>query len=200
MDDNQLLARLKAGEHAAFELLVRRHHAPMKRLAGAMIGDAQAEEVVQEAWLSAIRHLADFEGRASLKTWLYTIVSNEARTRLRKGKREVLIDDQAGGEQLFDQGRFIADGHWARSPTLWHDESPEALLSHDDFRRCLEKTLQKLPEVQRAALLLRDQDEIPLDEICNILDISASNVRVLIHRARTRLYQMVEHFEETGTC
>jgi len=199
-DDSQLLARLLAGERAAFDELVHRYHAPMKRFASAIIGEAQAEEVVQEAWLAAIRHLGDFQGRSSLKTWLFTIVSNEARSRLRKSKREVFIDDQPGGEQLFDSGRFIADGHWAQSPGLWHDDSPEALLSHDDFRRCLEKTLLNLPETQRAVLLLRDHDEMPLEDICNVLAISASNVRVLIHRARTRVYTMVEHFEETGTC
>jgi RNA polymerase sigma-70 factor, ECF subfamily len=199
-DDTLLLARLRAGERAAFDELVHRFHLPLKRLAAAMVGDAQAEEVVQEAWLSAIRHLHDFEGRSSLKTWLFTIAGNEARGRLRKAKREVFIDDQPGGDQLFDNGRFLADGHWAQPPGLWHDDSPEALLSHEDFRRCLEKTLQNLPESQSTALMLRDLDELSLEDICNVMAISASNVRVLIHRARARVYSMVEHFEETGTC
>jgi RNA polymerase sigma-70 factor (ECF subfamily) len=199
-DDSQLLARLLAGEAAAFDELVRNHHAPMKRFAAAMIGDAQAEEVVQEAWLAAIRHLGEFKARSSLKTWLFTIVGNEARSRLRKGRREVFIEDQPGGDTLFDSGRFAGDGHWAQPPGLWHDDSPEALLSHEDFRLCLEKSLQNLPETQRTALMLRDHDEMSLEDICNVLAISASNVRVLIHRARTRLYMMVERFEETGTC
>jgi len=200
IDDAQLLARLLAGEPAAFDLLVRSHHVPMKRFAAAIIGDAQAEEVVQEAWLAAIRHLDEFKARCSIKTWLFTIVGNEARSRLRKGRREVFIEDQPGGDTLFDKGRFAGDGHWAQPPGLWHDDSPEALLGHDEFRHCLEKALQNLPETQRAALMLRDHDEMSLEDICNVLAISASNVRVLIHRARTRLYTMVEHFEETGTC
>jgi RNA polymerase sigma-70 factor (ECF subfamily) len=199
-DDSLLLARLMAGEHAAFDQLVRTYHIAMKRFASAMIGDAQAEEVVQESWMAAIRHLSNFEGRSSLKTWLFTIVGNEARSRLRKGRREVFIEDQPGAESLFDSGRFAADGHWSHPPGLWHDDSPEALLSHEDFRLCLEKTLQNLPETQRSVLLLRDLDEMSLEDICNVLGLSASNVRVLIHRARTRIHSMVEHFEETGTC
>lgn len=199
-DDSLLLAGLMAGERAAFEQLVRTYHTAMKRFASAMIGDAQAEEVVQESWMAAIRHLSNFEGRSSLKTWLFTIVGNEARSRLRKGRREVFIEDQPGAESLFDKGRFAADGHWAQPPGLWHDDSPEALLSHEDFRRCLEKALQNLPETQRSVLLLRDLDELSLEDICNVLGLSASNVRVLIHRARTRIHSMVERFEETGTC
>ena len=198
--DAELLARLISGEKLAFEELVRTHHSAMKRTAAAIIGEAQAEEVVQDTWLAVIKHLSNFEGRSSLKTWLFSIVMNEAKGRLRKSKREVFIDDQPGGEGLFDQGTFLADGHWAQAPSLWHDNSPEVLLSHEDFRRCLEKTLSKLPEVQRSVLTLREYQGLELEEICNILEISASNIRVLIHRARAKVYAMVERFEETGKC
>lgn len=196
--DDALLQRLIAGEQPAFIELVRTYHAPMRRLAAAIIGDAQAEEAVQEAWLAAMRNLAGFQRRSSLKTWLFTIVGNEAKSRLRKARREVSLDDMA--DDLFAADRFAADGHWARPPAAWHDESPEALLSHEDFRRCLDKTLAAMPEAQRAVLMLRDADGLELDAICNILGISASNVRVLVHRARVRVHAMVEHFEETGTC
>jgi RNA polymerase sigma-70 factor, ECF subfamily len=194
-----LLQRLRAGEKPAFVELVQTYHAPMKYFAVAIIGEAQAEETVQEAWLAVIRNLANFEGRSSLKTWLYAIVGNEAKSRLRKGKREVSIDAMAAGE-LFAADRFLADGHWAQAPATWHDDSPEALLSQEDFRRCLEKTLAKLPPAQRTAVLLRDQDELDLDEICNVMGVSASNIRVLVHRARVSIYSMVERFEETGLC
>jgi RNA polymerase sigma-70 factor, ECF subfamily len=199
VEDAALLARLRAGEKAAFEELVRRHHGSMKRTAAAIIGDAQAEEVVQEAWLAAIRHLPDFEGRSSLKTWLFSIVINEARGRLRKAWREVRFDDQVA-EGLFDPDCFAGDGHWAQEPALWHDQSPEALLSHEDFIRCLEQTLDRLSEMQRSVLTLREYEGLEVEEICNMLSISASNIRVLLHRARAKVYEMVDQFEETGTC
>lgn len=201
VDDAALLARLRAGEKAAFEELVQQYHGAMMRVAAAIIGDAQAEEAVQEAWLAAIRHLQDFEGRSTLKTWLFSIVINEARGRLRKAKREVLADDyDTGNAGLFDPDRFLGDGHWAQEPMLWHDQSPEALLSHEDFLRCLEKTLDLLPEMQRSVLTLREYQGLEVEAICNILSISASNIRVLLHRARAKVYAMVDYFEETGTC
>lgn len=197
--DAALLRRLRAGDEQAFVELVQTHHVSLKYFAAAIIGAAQAEETVQDAWLAVMRSLDRFEGRSSLKTWLFTIVGNEAKTRLRKSKREISIDTAESGD-LFAPGRFLADGHWAQPPTAWHDDSPEALLSQEDFQRCLEKTLASLPAAQRTALLLRDQDGLDLDAICNLLGVSASNIRVLVHRARVRVYGMVEHFEETGTC
>lgn len=196
-----LLARLRSGENTAFEELVRRYHGPMKRTAAAIIGEAQAEEAVQEAWLAAIRALPGFEGRSSLKTWLFRIVINEARGRLRKGRREVRLEDAlTGRDGLFDPDCFVEDGHWAQAPALWHDQSPEALLSHEDFLRCLDKILDTFPEIQRSVLMLREYQGLEVAEICNILDISTSNIRVILHRARAKVYAMVEHFEETGTC
>lgn len=200
-DDTALLARLRAGEHAAFEELVRRYHGAMKRTAAAIIGEAQAEEAVQEAWLAAIRSLSGFEGRSTLKTWLFRIVINEAKGRLRKGRREVRLEDSvADREGLFDPDCFLDDGHWAQQPALWHDQSPEALLSHEDFLRCLEMILETFPEIQRSVLTLREYQGLDVAEICNILDLSASNIRVILHRARAKVYAMVDQFEETGTC
>lgn len=201
VDDAALLARLRTGEKSAFEDLVRQHHGEMKRVASAIIGEAQAEEAVQEAWIAAIRSLADFEGRSSLKTWLFAIVINEARGRLRKANREVSIEGHhALDDGLFAAGRFLSDGHWAQEPRLWHDDSPESLLSHEDFLRCLEEVITMLPEIQRSVLTLREYQGLEMKQICNILSISASNIRVLLHRARAKVYAMVERFEETGTC
>jgi RNA polymerase sigma-70 factor (ECF subfamily) len=101
---------------------------------------------------------------------------------------------------LYEESRWSGNGHWAEAPSGWDDNSPEALLSHEDFRKCLDKTLAKLPDDQKAVLTLREYQGLELEEICNILDVSASNVRVLIHRARTKVYAMVDHFEETGQC
>ena len=200
----RLLQGLLAGHPQSFEQLVRSYHGIMLRTASALIGQAQAEEVVQDAWLAAIQNLAGFEGRSSLKTWLLSIVRNQAISRLRKLPNEISLDGNVGddmfGKDRFGNERFDRSGHWAKRPIHWHDDSPEALLSQDEFRRCLEKTLENLPENQRSALLLRDQEELTLEEICNILSVTASNIRVLVHRARVRLHAMVEHFEETGKC
>lgn len=198
--DHLLIPRLLAGDKTAYESLVRHYHEPLKRLAMAIIGEAQAEEVVQEAWVSAIRGLPTFEARSALKTWLFTIVSNEAKGRLRKGKREVLMAELAPEHGTIDDDRFQTDGHWQQAPSRWHDHSPEVLMSHEDFRRCLDKTVHLLPTDQKAVLTLREYQGLELEEICNILDLSASNVRVLIHRARLKVYAMVEHYEETGKC
>lgn len=199
-EEKDLLIRLKAGEKSAFDLLVKTYHVPMLRFVSRIIGDAQAEEVVQDAWLAAIRNLNKFEGRSTLKSWLYTIAANEAKSRLRKSKREAVVPLSTDNEPLFEEGRFSSNGHWARPPASWHDESPEALLGSEDFIRCLEFHMNKLPEVQREALQLRDYEEMEFEEICNILSVSASNVRVLIHRARVKIHSMIAHFEETGTC
>jgi RNA polymerase sigma-70 factor, ECF subfamily len=199
--DSMLIQRLLAGEQNAFEELVKLYHLPMKRIAVAIIGHGEAEESVQEAWIAVIRHLPGFRGEASLKTWLFTIVGNEAKSRLRKARREVPLEGVGddGSLHLFSD-RFDATGHWITAPPLWDHDSPEGLLSFDDFRRCLERVLERLPENQRAAMALSDMDGLPLEDICNILGVSASNVRVLIHRARLKVYGMVEHYEETGTC
>jgi RNA polymerase sigma-70 factor (ECF subfamily) len=199
--ESTLIHRLLAAEQAAFNELVNTYHLPMKRIAAAIVGHGEAEEAVQDAWMAVIRHLPGFRGDASLKTWLFTIVSNEAKSRLRKTRREVPLDGigDDGSLQLFSD-RFDATGHWLPAPALWDHDSPEGLLSFEDFRRCLDKVLERLPDNQRAALALCDIDGLPLEEICNILGVSASNVRVLIHRARLKVHSMVEHYEETGTC
>jgi RNA polymerase sigma-70 factor (ECF subfamily) len=197
--DAVLIPRLLAGDKAAFESLVREYHLPLKRVAAAIVGEGQAEEVVQEAWISVLRNLSTFESRSSLKTWLYTIVANEAKGRLRKGKREVSMENS---DEVIpcDESRFAPNGHWRQPHPAWHDNSPEALLSHEEFRKCLDKTLHLLPTDQKAVLTLREYQGLELEEICNILGLSASNIRVLIHRARLRVHAMVERYEETGKC
>lgn len=200
-EDAALLQRLLAGEEGAFEALVKTYHLPMQRVAAAIIGQGEAEEAVQEAWMAVIRHLPGFRGDASLKTWLFTIVGNEAKSRLRKARREVPLDGVGDdGAPRLSNERFDATGHWLTAPPLWEHDSPEGLLSFEDFQRCLEKVIEYLPANQRAAMAMCDMDGMPLEEICNILGVSASNVRVLIHRARLKVHGMVEHYEETGTC
>ncbi|MFR0688732.1 RNA polymerase sigma factor [Enterobacterales bacterium AE_CKDN230030158-1A_HGKHYDSX7] len=199
-DDSELLSRLLAGDQQAFRILVATYQGAMRAVAIAIVGSAHADEVVQDAWLAAVRNLDGFQGRSSLKTWLLTITANTAKSRLRKVRRDVSLDDLPAPHGSIDDSRFAADGHWSTAPLAWHEDSPEALLAEDELRECLEKTLLGLSDLQRSVLLLRERQGLELDEICNLLEVSLSNVRVLLHRARLKVFATVEHFEETGEC
>ncbi|QJP08178.1 RNA polymerase sigma factor [Pseudomonas multiresinivorans] len=199
-DDNELLSRLLAGDQQAFRTLVAAYQGAMRAVAIAIVGGAHADEVVQDAWLAAVRNLDGFQGRSSLKTWLLTITANTAKSRLRKVRRDVSLDDLPAPHGSIDENRFAADGHWSPAPLAWHEDSPEALLAEDELRQCLEKTLLSLSELQRSVLLLRERQGLELDDICNLLEVSLSNARVLLHRARLKVFATVEHFEETGEC
>ncbi|MFV3367347.1 RNA polymerase sigma factor [Pseudomonas sp. NY15435] len=200
VDDSELLSRLLAGDQQAFRTLVATYQGAMRAVAIAIVGAAHADEVVQDAWLAAVRNLDGFQGRSSLKTWLLTITANTAKSRLRKVRRDVSLDDLPAPHGSIDETRFAADGHWSPAPLAWHEDSPEALLAEDELRQCLEKTLLSLSELQRSVLLLRERQGLELEEICNLLEVSLSNVRVLLHRARLKVFATVEHFEETGEC
>ncbi|WP_448682490.1 RNA polymerase sigma factor [Pseudomonas nicosulfuronedens] len=199
-DDSELLSRLLAGDQQAFRTLVATYQGAMRAVAIAIVGATHADEVVQDAWLAAVRNLDGFQGRSSLKTWLLTITANTAKSRLRKVRRDVSLDDLPAPHGSLDESRFAADGHWSPAPLAWHEDSPEALLAEDELRQCLEKTLLSLSELQRSVLLLRERQGLELEEICNLLEVSLSNVRVLLHRARLKVFATVEHFEETGEC
>lgn len=200
MTDSDLLERLLAGEQRAYRELVARYQGAMRAVAYAIVGSRHADEVVQDAWLSVVRNLEGFQGRASLKTWLLTITANAAKTRLKHNRREVLLDDLPGPHGSVGEERFSEDGHWLLAPYAWHQDSPEALLSEEELRQCLEKTLASLSELQASVLVLRERQGLELEAICNLLEISLSNVRVLLHRARLKVFATLEHFEETGQC
>jgi len=200
MDDSQLLERLLAGEQRAYKELVSTYQSAMRAVAYAIVGSRQADEAVQDAWLAVVRNLAGFQGRSSLKTWLLTITANAAKNRYKQNRREVLLDDLPSPHGTIGDERFAADGHWALAPHAWHEDTPEALLSEDELRQCLEHTLLSLSELQSSVLLLRERQGLELEDICNLLGISLSNVRVLLHRARLKVFATVEHFEETGEC
>ena len=198
-DMDALLPRLRAGDEESFRALVARYHGSLLNVARSLLREGEAEEAVQEAWISAYRHIARFEGRSSLRTWLTRIVINEAKMRLRKAGREIILDlTSAEPEPLAD--RFDDTGHWAAVPQQWDAQSPEQLLEKRDLIDCLRRTMARLPTNQRLVLELRDLQGEELEAICNMLAISASNVRVLLHRARTRLFGTVDHYQETGEC
>src|SRR5437868_10421549 len=176
-DDTQLLERLLAGEQRAYKELVSTYQSAMRAVAYAIVGNRHADEIVQDAWLSVVRNLSGFEGRSSLKTWLLTITANSAKSRYKQNRREVLLDDLPSPHGTIDDERFSAsDGHWLVAPFAWHEDTPDALLTENELRECLEHTLLSLSELQRSVLLLRERQGLELEEICNLLELSLSNV------------------------
>ncbi len=198
--DDALLQRLRDGDNAAFQELISRYNQRLLIVARAIIGDVFAEDVVQEAWTSIYRAIGRFEGRSTLSTWMIQIVSNEAKSRLRKEKRHINIADTEHLPEALAEQRFTSAGHWQLPPARWELDSPERLLEENQLRRCIEKTLTQLPENQKAVFMLRDIEQMPLADIATQLLLSDSNVRVLLHRARMKLLDIVDHFQETGEC
>lgn len=201
--DDEDLDLLRSGNKAAFTRVVQRYHRPMLVIARAIAGDTWAEEVLQEAWISIHRALPRFEGRSSLQTWLYTIVRNEARTRRSKEARYVSLDSITGGHEDTLETlniHFKATGRWQSAPANWHTDSPLQLLEQAQLRHCIERTLSTLSADQCAVFTMRDLQQMQLQDICNILELSNSNVRVLLHRARLSLMQVIDRYQETGTC
>lgn len=201
MTESELILRLRARDQGACASWVREHHGRLVAVARAIVGDAQAEEVVQEAWMAAFRALGQFEGRSSLGTWLTRIVINAARGRLRQQKRLPTVSlDADDGEGLPLSERFDAHGHWEHPLSRWAADSPEEMLSREQLAECLQHYLGELPPAQQSALLLRDQAGLEFADIAEALATTEGNVRVLVHRARLRLLAVMNRFEEIGEC
>lgn len=194
-DERQLIKQLINGDQLAFEKVVSEYQNIMISVARAIVGEAFADEVVQDAWISAIKALPKFEGRSSLKTWLLHIVSNGAKSRVRRENRHSSLDE---GWQSVPADKFNAIGHRYDDVFAWEEATPEAILANDQLQAIIEKSFQQLPAQQRAALSLYDLEGIEMKEICNILDVSASNVRVLLHRARTTLHHTIEKYQDSN--
>lgn len=195
-----LLERLRTGDREAFTALVREHHRALRALAACIVGEAWADDAVQEAWLAAYRALPRFEGRASLKTWLSAIVRNQALARLRWERRyvpwEEVFPDADGGKSL----RFDATERWPTTPGPWHQEGPEALLISAESAQCLGRAIAALPGAQQRAYRLREMEGMELDNIAEGMATSNGNVRVLLHRARSALRRVLNAYQEQGEC
>jgi RNA polymerase sigma-70 factor (ECF subfamily) len=189
LTDLETVRALQAGDEAVFLAVVERHQAAFERVARSLCSSqAVAEEIVQEAWTAALQALPAFEGRSSLKTWLFRILVNRARTRAEREGRSVPFSalGPADGEGE-EAGSFQPDGHWASPVARWSDETPEVTLLRSEALRALQTALETLPPQQRTVVTLRDVEGLESDEVCNVLGISESNQRVLLHRARLRL-------------
>lgn len=196
-DETQLLAALRQGDEAAYMALVTMHYAAMLRLAQVYVGTrAVAEEVIQETWLGVLQGLDRFEGRSSLKTWIFRILLNRARTRAQRENRSIpfsaLAPDDAGpSEPAVEPEAFrpIGDqypGGWLNPPSGW-DALPEERLLSRETRQQIDAALTTLPPAQREVITLRDIDGWSASEVCDYLSISEANQRVLLHRARSRV-------------
>ena len=198
----ELLAALRAGDEHAFAELVDRYHASLVRVARQYVSTQEtAEEVAQEAWIGLLRGLGTFEGRSSLRTYLFRIVMNLARTR---GVREArsapfssLVRDDEEGPSV-DPERFVqapdaGAGHWASPIRPWGRSAEQLALSSEAIEKVYE-AIEMLPEVQRRVVTLRDVEGFGADEVCDLLDLSEGNQRVLLHRARTKLRQALAEY------
>jgi RNA polymerase sigma-70 factor (ECF subfamily) len=191
-DDPAFLDRLRRGEAEAYRKLIRRFHGSLVGVAASVIGShAQAEEVVQDAWLAVFSGIGRFEGRSAIGTWLFSIVLNRARTRRGREVRLVALPDeaeQASGEA----GRFAADGHWLEMPRPWDELDPERLVAGRQLWDHVQAEIARLPAGQRAVIILRDIEGNDAETACALLAISPENQRVLLHRARLRVRDAID--------
>jgi RNA polymerase sigma-70 factor (ECF subfamily) len=190
VNELELLERLRARDEQAFAALVREWSPSMLRLARMYVADrAAAEEVVQEAWLGVLQGIDRFEGRSSLKTWVYRILVNRAMT---KGAREARSTPFA--EPAVDPVRFTAAGAWASPPLRW-DEQPELALRSSETLSVVRAAIEALPPLQRLVITMRDLEGFGAEETRNALDLTETNQRVLLHRARAKVRTALEeHF------
>ncbi len=197
--DSELEA-LRAGDEAAFQSLIQRYHGPMFRLAMNYVGDrGVAEDVVQESWLTCLRSLDRFEGRSSLKTWLFGILVNVARSRRRKESRILPFaslwrrDDSDSRRPTVDRSRFGSDGMWSDGPRTW-DNVPESKVLGAETIQHVRSAIDALPPKQREVILLRDVAGFDAGEVSALLGISPANERVRLHRARASVRQKLEEY------
>lgn len=199
-DEAGLLERVLRRDEAACRELVRMHHARLVAVARTLVGQA-AEDVVQEAWLSAFRALPRFEGRASLSTWLTRIVINAAYGHRRYDRSRLTLSlETAMGEDMPLLERFDGWGHWNEPLANWQADTPEEILARAQLADALQRHLHALPEAQRLAILLRDQSGLEFAEIADALGTTEGNVRVLLHRGRLKLLAVINAFEEGKPC
>jgi RNA polymerase sigma-70 factor (ECF subfamily) len=202
--DGALAAALRQGDEAAFGWLVDQYDASLRRLARTYVATAAiADEVVQETWLAVVKGIGTFEGRSTVSTWIYRILANIARTRGVREQRSIPFSsapgamDEGGGPAV-DHDRFrkvIARGHWSAPPVPW-DEVPEERAGARETLALVEAAIERLPPAQREVITLRDVEGWTSEEVCHALELSETNQRVLLHRARSKVRRALEEHVE----
>ncbi len=201
-DELGVVRGLRDGDERAFAVLVERYHSALLRLAMVYVRNpAVAEEVVQETWLGVVQGIDRFERRSSLKTWIFRILTNTAKTRAEREIRTVpfssLGDAGEGDGPVVEPERFLDGshprwpGHWAAPPRSWREVPEESLLSKETLG-WIATAIDELPPVQRQVITLRDIEGWGANEVCDLLGLSEANQRVLLHRARSRVRQALE--------
>jgi RNA polymerase sigma-70 factor (ECF subfamily) len=208
-EEFRLVAALRSGEEAAFALLVDKYHTALVRLASIYVPNrAVAEEVVQETWLGVLQGLNRFEGRSSLKTWIFRILTNRAKTRGQREARTIPFSDLAdpmadSAEPTVEPDRFNPPdhpqwpGHWAAEPSSWN-QVPESHFLSQETRARVMQAIELLPPNQREVITLRDIEGWSSDEVCHTLELSEANQRVLLHRARAKVRRALEQYFDEG--
>jgi RNA polymerase sigma-70 factor, ECF subfamily len=204
-DERALVEALRRGDEAAFEELVRMYHASLLRVARLYVSSPSvAEEVVQEAWVGVLNGIGRFEGRSSLKTWIFRILTNTATTRgIREGRSvpfSSLQDEELSGptvdpERFFPPDHSVAPGAWATPPV----PLPEQVLLADETLQVVDAAIEALPPAQRAVITLNDVEGWGADEIRNALELTETNRRVLLHRARAKVRRALEEYAAEAT-
>jgi RNA polymerase sigma-70 factor, ECF subfamily len=205
-DDHALLAALREGDDDAFSILIDRYHASLVRIATLFVPDhGVAEEVAQETWIGVLRGIDRFEGRSSFRTWLFGILANQAKRRGERERRMVpfsaLTRSPDGAEPAVEPERFFQPGeeypgYWASPPSRW--ELPETAFLAGEAREEIERAVAALPPNQRAVITMRDVEGWSAAEVRNILSISDTNQRVLLHRARSKVRRELERYVAEG--
>ena len=198
-----MLARLRAGDETAFRELVKRHDRAMKRIALTFVrSPSVADEVVQDTWLAVIKGLERFEGRSSLKTWIFRILANRAQSRGAREHRTTPFSSLAPSEDLegptVDPDRFLPAGHaaagyWSVTPSRFF-ELPEDRMLAAETSALVTAAIEQLPERQQQVIRLRDVEGWAAEEVCECLELSAANQRVLLHRARSAVRACLEEY------
>ena len=203
--EQQMIARLRKGEERAFDELVTKHHSALIRMAMGYVADREvAEEVVQDTWMAVIEGLGRFEGRSSLRTWIFGIMIHKAKDRGVREKRHTTFSAfesfDEDNEEAVDPSRFHQSsewaGHWAFPPQPWDDQTPEKLLASQQAVNAMHRAIEALPKTLKAVLILRDVEGVDAKEVCEILKITETNLYVRLHRARERVRQAVETYLE----
>jgi RNA polymerase sigma-70 factor (ECF subfamily) len=199
--DERVVAALRAGDERTFRELFERNYPMMKRVARSYVAsDAVAEEVVQETWMAVVTGIERFEGRSALGTWIFSILTNQAKTHSARERRALPFSSVAPADAeapAVDPDRFQKDdeawpGHWAAPPRPW--EKPDRRLLSLEAREQLKDALAQLPERQRLIVVLRDIEGLSAEEVCDRLELSQENQRVLLHRGRSRLRACLERY------
>jgi len=202
--EEALLARLNRGEEAAFATLVDRLHGRLYAFARTFTtSPALAEDIVQETWLAVIRGLGGFEGRSSLRTWIFGILVRRAKTvAAREARRREVPHPSANGHEIpgeeWDLG-YGRRGLWERAPAPWGLEDPASVFQTKEALEVIDQAVREMPETQRQVVLLRDVEGLESAEACNILGLSETNQRVLLHRGRARVRRALDRYLQGQT-